>query len=661
MKDRLLRVLFLLVFSLFVFMAFRIAIFFHYNELFEELTTNEVLRSFVTGLRVDVITIFTFFSPLVFLVIFPHPVFDNKHFQKSLLLIWFALLVLMAVAMLGDFIYFQHVHRHSSNEVFLLSNDAGVLWPVLIGYWQETLIFIFLLLCGYLIFIRIDRLPISVSRLNLKTILVFLLVFFILAVGVRGRIKGKPFGIVDAFSSDNVASGNLALNGIYSVYRSSTNEARNYHFMPHEEALVHVKSLLADDRFEFVADDYPLMRRLKKQTHARMEPYGPAQDPVNFNVVIILLESWSLKYVDSFSGNSFGVTPNFDALANQGVKFTNFYSNGQRSIDGITALLTGIPRVNGISYLGSGLELSEISYLGDLAKKNGYYPIAMQSSKRTSYRVDSIARLSGFEEYYGAEDIPARNFETSGLQPYFGTWDNNMFQFFLERIDSVVEAKQKPFLAFAFTSTTHAPFYSPGKEWEKFEHDDTSISGYLNTLYYADDVLGNFMEDASQKAWFDQTIFIFMADHALGMADKEVFTAERVQSKKRSLENMRIPLLIYSPVLFVPAEDTRITSQADILPTLVELLSWEGQFTSISQSIFSTGPRFALLGKGSIVSYVDEHGFVEHGLGAELKNKGKSASEDAKVKTLAIYQSMITLLRKNKFFKEKGGSTGVNR
>ena len=39
-----------------------------------------------------------------------------------------------------------------------------------------------------------------------------------------------------------------------------------------------------------------------------------------------------------------------------------------------------------------------------------------------------------------------------------------------------------PFLTFALTSTTHAPYVSPGKQWEKYEHDEKGISELLNTI-----------------------------------------------------------------------------------------------------------------------------------------------------------------------------------
>jgi len=105
-----------------------------------------------------------------------------------------------------------------------------------------------------------------------------------------------------------------------------------------------------------------------------------------------LLESWTPEYIDSFSDKNFAVTPNFDSIANNGLKFTNFYANGDRSIYGLTATLLGIPQILGIPYLGTGLEVYNIFRIGKIFDEMGYRTIFAQTSSSGSYRVDAIAK-----------------------------------------------------------------------------------------------------------------------------------------------------------------------------------------------------------------------------------------------------------------------------
>lgn len=220
-----------------------------------------------------------------------------------------------------------------------------------------------------------------------------------------------------------------------------------------------------------------------------------------------MIESLSAKYVDELAKNSFNVTPTLDKLAQEGQIFTNFYANGQRSQEGITSIYTGLTQPAGFENLGEGLELYNPSYLGDMANKNGYSTLAMQSSDRGSFRVDKLSSLAGFKQYYGAEDIKQTG-EESG-QPNYGAWDGNGFRL----LSSKLKTMKEPFMGFFFTASTHSPYYSPGKKWEKYPHDTYSENGYLNTLNYVDDQIKEFMESSKKEPWFNRTIFIFTADH----------------------------------------------------------------------------------------------------------------------------------------------------
>ena len=60
------------------------------------------------------------------------------------------------------------------------------------------------------------------------------------------------------------------------------------------------------------------------------------------NIVFILLESWSADNVESLGGLK-GITPNFKALEKDGLLFTNFYSNGWTSDQGMSSIFSSFP------------------------------------------------------------------------------------------------------------------------------------------------------------------------------------------------------------------------------------------------------------------------------------------------------------------------------
>jgi len=354
-----------------------------------------------------------------------------------------------------------------------------------------------------------------------------------------------------------------------------------------------------------------------------------------YNIVIIMFESLSAGYVDSFSENNYGVTPNFDGYAGKGIKFTNFYANGQRSLTGITALMTGITKPEGMPPLGEGLELSRLSYLGRLAVENGYDTLAIQSSRRGSFKIDAIMNLAGFKQFYGAEDIPKTGDELGA--PNFGVYDGDMLRFMHKKINTLKE----PFISFAFTATTHAPYFSPGKKWEKYPQDPGSRNGFLNTVSYVDAMLGEFMQAASEEPWFDNTIFIFTADHVLGIDARKQKMDDEKARKFNALDDFHIPLIIYAPEILSAETIDRVGSQADLFPTIIHLLGWRNQFASLSNSLLDeqVQDRFVFLRVGSMIGIITADGMLKYNFSAVVYKQG---SEEALIKMQYLLKAFDT-------------------
>ena len=575
MTSKLTKISYFFVVSILLLTLIRLSLWLIYQDDFSTLNTMEVLQSFWAGLRVDLITIATSCSLFVLLLVLPFKFSDNHRYQKFIGYGWYLILIIILFVLLSDMVYFQFVHRHIGNEITAMSNDTHIVLDMLAEYTWLLMIYVILSLGLFFIFKKIinnqiPQTPHSFAKRSGIMLMVIIGMFLL----IRGKVEGKSFSISDAFVVNKSASGNLALNGFFTLYRTITTTQKIYTFYDEDEALDTVKTLLHSDKFAFTDDEFPLSRENISTTKKVSKP----------NIVIVLLESWSAKYVDSFGNNNFKVTPNFDKLASQGLLFSNFYANGQRSIEGITALFTGLTVLKGMHYLGAGLELSNLSYIANIAKDNGYSSISMQSSDRGSYRVDALSNIAGFEHYYGAEDMPLIGDENKSVKPKFGTWDGNMYQLLSQKLS----IQKEPFLSFCFTATTHSPFISPGKKWEPYPHNNTNLYGFLNTLSYADNKLGEFMQRSQKEPWFDNTIFIFMADHTIGFGDdSKLFKDTDVKVANRPLEGMRIPLLIYAPKFFKHQVIETIGSQADIIPTLMDILDWKGSFSTLSHSLFS--------------------------------------------------------------------------
>lgn len=618
-----------------MFSLFRCANYIYYFDIYSRITPADTFYAFLDGIRFDFSIFFTFSGIFLLLILLP---LKKNLIQKTAAFFIIVLLNIYFILLSADLIFFEHVKRHLSDEILLIGNDLFFFVDYLKGNYTFYLITAALLTVNvYLIkkiFLWIDtffKTCSSRSRqntaLNTGSIVLFIAVsvFFI-----RGTPTGTPINIIDAFTKGSNEYGNLVLNGVFTAYHSS--RVHNPYLKKHlsdEKAFIKASDYLIEDYEYRPFKEYPLTRKLRD---------SEKREPKDFNIVIILLESWGAEFIDSFSNKNYKVTPNLDRIYKDSLVFDNFYANGQRSIFGITSVLLSIPQIQGLPYLGQGLEVSNIFRAANHFNSRGYRTIAVQSSSRRSYRVSSIAMALGFKEFYGMQDIPIVYPYSTDETPNFG-WDYDTFEFLFNKLDS----GQKPFFSFIFTGTTHSKFILPDKKFEKYPHDPYKLNGYLNTLFYSDYSLGNFLEKARQTDWFKNTIFFITADHTNGKSPGNGIR-----------DTFGIPLLIYAPGIIEPGVSHKLGSQVDIMPTILDITGSDTSFAGIGKSLLrKSDKRFAFLNKGRVTSFLTDEGRIDI---AGSKVVSSSIQDQNKVGLLkenffALDQSLYQSIKDNKFFK----------
>lgn len=623
--------------SFIILMLIRMTLYYFYKDDFCNLTAYEFLYSIFMGFRVDMITLFTFSSIFILLLLF----LKGTKKRAFVGILWALVLNMIFILSFSDVLYYDYTHRHLSSEVFNLGNDIdiitgmafGSMLPYTIGAIIFSLIFLYFVLKTLTKDIKnfIDGKHIAI--VTLMTIL-------ILFMGIRNTFNGKAFGTCDAYAVNKVSSGNLALNGFFTIYRTA-NETQKHNLIKLDEAIKTTQDAMSSTKTEYSDKNYPLMKSYKKQ-----------QDKKPYNIVIVLIESFGAEHLDGFTKyTELGVTPYFKKLSNEGLKFTNFYANGQRSIYGVTSVFTGITIPKGFDYLGKGLELSALSYLGSVAKQNGYSTISMQAGNRRSYKIDSISNLAGFDEYYGAEDMPNVEEVEAGRSPATGTYDYNMLDFYRNKLNSMKE----PFLGFAFTATTHDDYHLPNSRYEKYPHDLKNYNGSLNAYYYADESIRRFMQKAEKEPWFDRTIFIFTADHGRHNGLNSISKKYRPNDKQLdSIERFRIPLIIYAPKILKPKEIKTLGSQNDIFPSIVDMLGWEADITTMGSSLFdeSVKTRFAYFSVGNLIGLLTDDGYIKYNFkDVVAKTVHKNKLEETKKLLFSIDTAEANLIKQNRWTK----------
>jgi len=493
----------------------------------------------------------------------------------------FVMVLIAAAVLFADTLYFDIVNRHAFRDALLLVTEIHFVLPLLLSNYLLPFIggLIALLVAIVLWFKYLKH----TSEWSIKPMLwrqkfsVMFISIFVLFVCIRGfDYQGKAQSMIDAYIGHNEQQANLVLNGVYTSIKGLTasKKSRQYRFFDNLE-------------------------QTKPQQFKQFTRSFSDNKPNKRNVFIIVVEALSYEYIDALAGTSYGATPFLDQLAAKSEVYDNFYAVGQRSYYGMQGILFGIPPLDGIGYIGGGLELSRLTKIGEIAEKHGYYTQMLQSSNRDSIRLNSIANYAGFETYLGRSDMPVTRTDYPDPEAAEFGWDYEM----LMKTLSLVNQQSKPFFSFSFTGTMHMPYVEPPKQWQIAPHGQDRMTDFLNTVHYTDQSLQEFFAIAEQQPWFEQTTFVIMADHTLKNAGA---------SLKKSFH---IPLFIYRPGQNIkPVRHQMMASQLDILPTVIDLMGFDDSFSAMGQSLYRERDEHSIIVKGNLFgAFTKEGNFLTAG------------------------------------------------
>jgi len=485
---------------------------------------------------------------------------------------------------------------------------------------------------------RLDN-KITFIRKPVIEIICLLIISFGAVVAIRGGFQLKPLRQANAFTSDSQALGYLTLNTTYNVVRSFFQPLLpNISLVPKPEADKYVLEMIKDDNETVLDTQYVFMRRKNFSS-----------EPRKLNVVMFIMESWSAKYSGAITGGK-SLMPFFDSLASQGLLFTNFFANGQRSIEAIPSILTSVPSIYNASIIGSIAEMNRFRGLGSILKEYGYITSFHHGASTGSMGFDGFSKIAGFTNYYGKEDflhLPSSAFD--------GTWGIFDEPFFLET-EKIISSYKEPFCSVIFSLSSHDPYVIPEDRLMLFEQY-INESEYERSIRYSDYCLIKFFEKSSSEPWFNNTVFIITADHTL------------YNSRDNFYSCFHSPLLIYTPSGIINrGKVSTIASHADILPTILDILRIPAVHSSMGISVFSPKPeRYCFEKYGNDYCIIDNQYILlndlEHpmrlfnyksdpSLKVNLADKHTDIVADLNIKLLSYIEATTIAISKDKIYTE---------
>lgn len=247
------------------------------------------------------------------------------------------------------------------------------------------------------------------------------------------------------------------------------------------------------------------------------------------NIIVIHAESIQ-NFTLGLEFNGQEVTPNLNKLAKEGLYFNNYYAQesvGTSSDTEFTFNTSLLPASSGTVFINYWDR--EYITIPKLLKEQGYYTFSMHANNGTFWNRNNAHKSFGYDNfYYYTKDYDID--EKIGL----GLSDKSFFRQSTNIIKGISEEHQK-FYGVLIMLSNHTPFTSNGEDISDFDVtlkyeqlneetgemetvtapylEGTKLGSYIRSVHYADEALGEFMQELEQAGLLENTAIVIYGDH----------------------------------------------------------------------------------------------------------------------------------------------------
>jgi phosphoglycerol transferase MdoB-like AlkP superfamily enzyme len=541
------------LFWMLLFQLLRIVfLLYNYNELFNS-NFLEILKVFWYSLILDTSTA-CYLLGVPFVIILFQSLIKWKGFY--IINLWFSyFLILVAVIIsVGELPLYREWHvKLNFKAISYWAQPSEVFhsakWSELIFGTIGIVVF-----TGFLIYLyrKYFHVRFILDKRNFLVSFLFLITVPVLIVlGIRGGYQPIPVHQTDVYFSKNNFLNLAAVNSQWNVMASVTKNMRYKNTNPFVFYKLSEAKKTVDSLYSVEKDTTQIILTTKRP-----------------NVVLILLESFSGDLIHSIGGYD-SITPNFDKMVSDGVIFSRMYGSGSLSDQGIAAVLCGYPALSNVIMVNQLDKYVKLPCVALDIQQQGYHTSFMFGGQLSYGNIKGLIYYNKFNDITEGKDFPSNI-----PQGRLGAHDEFLFDEWLKKINKYPQ----PFFAAAFTLSSHNPYDQPFPEVFNWGGDS---KGFINSAYYTDSCLGDFFAKAKKQSWYNNTLFILVADHSHNSPRNWMIY---------SPEYRHIPMLLYGNVLIPEMKGKRMEmpcSQTDLAATLLSQLGLKHDKYHWSKNLFN--------------------------------------------------------------------------
>jgi phosphoglycerol transferase MdoB-like AlkP superfamily enzyme len=531
MKQRILHLITIFIYFIFLFCIEKLAFVLIHSSAGGGITTSDIFQVLYHGLPLDMsMSGYLTVIPALILVF---SIWFNPKVVATVLNVYFGtILSLVVIVAVVDLVVYPYWGFHLDSTIFLYLQkpeetfaSASAL-EIILGFFA-AIAFSILVYIGYVFIIRKQILKLTVPKSIWKACLVLILLAGALFLPIRGGVTVSTMNVGKVYFSDNMFLNHAAINPqfnlMYSFFKSD-NFGSQYQFYDKAEATVIFDALMIQPP----ADSIPQLLNSDRP-----------------NIILFILESFSAEVaLDSV------IAPNMSRFAKEGILFGHFYANSFRTDRGLVSVLSGYPAHPTVAIMKYPQKTENLPTIPKTLKQAGY--------DNLSFYYGGDADFANMRSYFvGAcgikEVVSDKDFPLNERMTKWGVPD----KFLIDRVYKDITTKEQeiPFMKTVLTLSSHEPFDVPVHKFEE---------SFLNAVSYTDECLGDFVERLKSTDLWDNTLLIFIADHAM-------------QSYPGGLNNsdpkrFHIPMVWLGGAVKEPKVVSDFGSQNDLAATLLSQL-----------------------------------------------------------------------------------------
>lgn len=393
-------------------------------------------------------------------------------------------------------------------------------------------------------------------------------------IGMRGRLSKKsPIRVGTAYFCNNPFLNQIGLNPVFTFIKSaeelnkSANKPLNLTDAATAEAIYQAEHNTPAD--------------------STLMPAGMTMPlPEGTNVVMVIMESMTAEKTCLAENSSAGsLTPVLDSLMANGLVFTRTYSAGIHTYNGIYSSLYSHPALLARHTMKHTF-VPQMDGLPQQLKKAGYNTAYLMTHDENFDNMQGFLYGNAFDSVIGQSYYPKNEI--------VGTWgipDHVLMKHAVEHCNEAV--KVGPFLTVIMTCSDHPPFYLPDDI--DFHPSNTKLENQM--VEYADYSIGELIRLAQQQPWFDNTLFVFIADHG------QIWGANKYDL---ALSYHHVPMLFYYPGKIAPSRYDGLALQIDLGPTLLGMMPFATSNNTCGLDLLRQRRKYAYFSADEKIGVMDD-------------------------------------------------------